>query len=132
MTRNKGYHLVGTLSDCRKVRFLSDNFSIYKLLKKMPQKIKMNIVCERENPLVYKLEHPSVARNCGVTGICVLWQSHISIHTWVEDREVDFDVFSCEWFDPERPVRVLKSFFGGRVNPATMLDRNTGEVIWKG
>jgi len=132
MTRDRGYHLIGTLVDCRKVRFLNDNFPIYKLLQKIPKKIGMSIVCERENPLVYRLEHPVMKENYGITGMCILWQSHISLHTWVAAREVDFDVFSCEYFDPVKPVNVLKSFFGGRPEPALMIDRNTGKTIWKG
>jgi len=47
----------------------------------------------------------------GVTGVAMLAESHISIHTWPEISYVALDVFLCGNSDPHRAVPVLHEFF---------------------
>jgi len=47
----------------------------------------------------------------GVTGVALLAESHISIHSWPEHGYAAFDVFMCGASHPERAVEVLKSTF---------------------
>jgi S-adenosylmethionine decarboxylase len=49
--------------------------------------------------------------NAGVTGVAMLAESHISIHTWPEISYVALDVFLCGNSDPHRAVPVLHEFF---------------------
>ncbi len=58
-------------------------------------------------PLVLK----GVPENPGVTGICVVDFSHISIHTFSNPGEACIDVFSCKPFDPELIHDYLKKTF---------------------
>tara|TARA_B100001123_G_scaffold138039_1_gene160348 strand:- start:4047 stop:4526 length:480 start_codon:yes stop_codon:yes gene_type:complete len=44
----------------------------------------------------------------GMSGVAVLAESHISIHTWPELDYAAFDVFMCGNCDPEKAVEVLK------------------------
>jgi len=37
----------------------------------------------------------------GVTAICLLSESHISIHTWPEDGKAAVDVYTCGECDPK-------------------------------
>lgn len=37
----------------------------------------------------------------GVTAICLLSESHISIHTWPEKGEAAVDVFTCGYSNPK-------------------------------
>jgi S-adenosylmethionine decarboxylase len=54
--------------------------------------------------------------NNGVSGVAVLAESHISIHTWPENGFAAFDVFMCGGADPHRAVEVLqRAFKPGRV-----------------
>ena len=54
--------------------------------------------------------------NHGVSGVAVLAESHISIHTWPENGFAAFDVFMCGAADPHRAVDVLRQAFSpGRV-----------------
>lgn len=54
--------------------------------------------------------------NNGVSGVAVLAESHISIHTWPENGFAAFDVFMCGAADPYRAVEVLRrAFKPGRV-----------------
>lgn len=47
----------------------------------------------------------------GVSGVLVLAESHISIHTWPERDFAAIDVFMCGACDPERSVPVLRDAF---------------------
>jgi S-adenosylmethionine decarboxylase len=47
----------------------------------------------------------------GVSGVAVLAESHISVHTWPEIGYGAFDVFMCGDADPWRAVEVLRSAF---------------------
>ena len=53
----------------------------------------------------------SFGKNSGVTGVAILAESHISIHTWPEIDYVALDVFLCGNSDPHRAVPVLHEFF---------------------
>jgi len=49
--------------------------------------------------------------NGGVSGVAVLAESHISVHTWPECGYAAFDVFMCGDTEPHRTVEVLKQAF---------------------
>lgn len=49
--------------------------------------------------------------NGGISGVAVLAESHISVHTWPERGFAAFDVFMCGSCDPEKAVPVLKEWF---------------------
>ena len=44
----------------------------------------------------------------GVTGFVLLAESHLSVHTWPEERFAAFDIFSCGNMDTARIVEVLR------------------------
>ena len=48
----------------------------------------------------------------GVSGVAVLAESHISVHTWPEIGYGAFDVFMCGDANPWNAVGVLKAAFG--------------------
>jgi S-adenosylmethionine decarboxylase len=52
--------------------------------------------------------------NGGVSGVAVLSESHISVHTWPEADYAAFDVFMCGEAKPELCVEVLKNAFSAR------------------
>ena len=47
----------------------------------------------------------------GVSGVVMLAESHISIHTWPERDFAAVDIFMCGACDPYRSVPVLKAAF---------------------
>jgi S-adenosylmethionine decarboxylase len=47
----------------------------------------------------------------GVSGVAVLAESHISIHTWPEAGYAALDVFMCGRADPDRCIPVLRAAF---------------------
>jgi S-adenosylmethionine decarboxylase len=52
----------------------------------------------------------------GLSGVAVLAESHISIHTWPERGYAAIDIFMCGACDPYKAIPVIKRAFG----PATV------------
>jgi S-adenosylmethionine decarboxylase len=53
---------------------------------------------------------------CGVSGVAVLAESHITVHTWPERGFAAFDIFMCGSCEPELALPVLQKHF----NPERM------------
>ncbi len=53
--------------------------------------------------------------NGGVSGVAVLAESHISVHTWPEHGFAAFDVFMCGAAKPHLAVEVLRKAFAPAV-----------------
>lgn len=49
--------------------------------------------------------------NGGISGVAVLAESHISVHTWPERDFAAFDVFMCGDAHPERSIDVFRRAF---------------------
>ncbi|MCK5083204.1 MAG: adenosylmethionine decarboxylase, partial [Candidatus Omnitrophica bacterium] len=47
----------------------------------------------------------------GITGVAIIKESHISIHTWPEYEYAALDIFLCGNLDPYRSIPVLKKEF---------------------
>jgi S-adenosylmethionine decarboxylase len=64
--------------------------------------------------------------NGGISGVAVLAESHISVHTWPERGFAAFDVFMCGDARPELSVDIFKEAFSPRETLVNELLR--GEV----
>ncbi len=49
--------------------------------------------------------------NGGVSGVVVLAESHISIHTWPERDFAAIDIFMCGVCDPHKAIPILQAAF---------------------
>ena len=49
--------------------------------------------------------------NGGISGVAVLAESHISVHTWPEKGFAAFDIFMCGDAQPEKAIPVLRQAF---------------------
>ena len=47
----------------------------------------------------------------GISGVAVLAESHISVHTWPERGFAAFDIFMCGQCDPQNAIPVLNRYF---------------------
>lgn len=47
----------------------------------------------------------------GVSGVAVLAESHISVHTWPESRYAAFDVFMCGDTRPQACIEIMRDAF---------------------
>jgi S-adenosylmethionine decarboxylase len=64
----------------------------------------------------------------GVSGVAVLAESHISVHTWPEIGYGAFDVFMCGDAEPWKAVEVLRRAFSAREVRVKELLRGEGLV----
>jgi len=59
--------------------------------------------------------------NGGITGVAILAESHISIHSWPERAYAAIDIFMCGDAQPQLAIPVLKAAFRpGRVEVSTL------------
>lgn len=66
----------------------------------------------------------------GVTGVLVLSESHLSIHTYPEEGFAAIDCYTCgTTVDPEVACDYLVDALGGRVAGYRALRRGTGEIV---
>ncbi len=63
----------------------------------------------------------------GVSGVAVLAESHISVHTWPEIGYGAFDVFMCGDAHPWRAVEILRSAF--RASEVRVKELRRGEGL---
>lgn len=49
--------------------------------------------------------------NGGISGVAVLAESHISVHTWPERDYAAFDVFMCGDAEPEKAIDIFRKAF---------------------
>jgi S-adenosylmethionine decarboxylase len=65
--------------------------------------------------------------NGGISGVAVLAESHISIHTWPEISYAAVDVFMCGGAQPHKAIEVLKgAFLPGMV---TLAEHKRGVIL---
>lgn len=74
---------------------------------------------------VIKIELHSFGKNSGVTGVALLAESHISIHTWPETRFAAIDIFMCGDCQPELAIEPLKRFFNPQDVELSVTNRGT-------
>lgn len=60
---------------------------------------------------VLEIKLHSFGEDAGITGVAILAESHISIHTWPEINYIALDVFVCGTCDPHQALTVLRAVF---------------------
>jgi len=81
--------------------------SIKDLLNFLPGYFGMKILRRAALEKVSSPDYP----NWGISGFVMLYESHISIHTWPEIGYVSMDVYSCKDFDHERVLNYLRDYW---------------------
>ncbi|MGQ9473530.1 MAG: S-adenosylmethionine decarboxylase [Candidatus Caldatribacteriaceae bacterium] len=101
-----GIHLVldgytqdtGAIGDLDRVRDFLDNFPVHMGMTKVT------------DPYVFQYQGGSPQEG-GISGIVIIAESHISIHTFPVQGYLSVDIFSCKPFDVEEAVRELAQYF---------------------
>jgi S-adenosylmethionine decarboxylase len=71
-------------------------------------KVGFNIV---HVPVFYKFPARKEGELSGITGMCIVSESHISIHTWPEKNYFAFDIFSCSKFKENKVIDIVQDCF---------------------
>lgn len=78
-------------------------------LKLMEQAMRDAVKCAGATLLHIHLHH--FTPNGGISGVAVLAESHISVHTWPEKGFAAFDIFMCGDAEPEKAIPILREAF---------------------
>lgn len=78
-------------------------------IDKMEKALRKSIIAARATLLHIHLHHFTPFE--GISGVAVLAESHISVHTWPERHYAAFDIFMCGDANPEKAIPVLKRAF---------------------
>jgi S-adenosylmethionine decarboxylase len=108
---------------------------IFDLLYSLPDQIGMTKITQ---PYVFRY-HGVVPEDWGITGMVIIAESHISIHTFPEHRRFHMDVFSCKPFDADAALRVIDAALGVTSRAADVIRRPVvgeqvaaaGEMHWR-
>lgn len=105
-TYGYGPHLMLDLNDCNP-EILDDLGACFKLLNELPERIGMTKITQ---PYVFRYSG-LIPEDEGITGVTVIAESHISLHTYPRKSFVFVDLFSCKPFDVERARDYIVQFF---------------------
>lgn len=105
-TSGFGPHLMLDLKDCN-IDKLNDMRWVFDLLDRLPDEIGMTKITQ---PQVFPYSG-LVPEDEGITGLVVIAESHITVHTFTKKNYVFIDVFSCKPFDYELTKQKLIDAF---------------------
>lgn len=101
-----GPHLTLDLKGCPKE--ILENYELhFNYLKTLPQMIDMTPITQ---PYVFPYSG-LVPEDKGITGIVIIAESHLSIHSFQEKEYTFIDIFSCKDFDVKSAVEYTVNVF---------------------
>ncbi len=104
-----GPHLILDLADCNPEKL--DDFELcFRILNELPDEIGMTKITQ---PHVFRYSG-LVPEDEGITGVVIIAESHISLHTFPSKKYAFMDVFSCKPFDVECAKRYIITAFESR------------------
>lgn len=113
-----GLHLMLDGYGCDRAK-LEDVEFVRKFLDEFPEDIGMTKLM---SPYVSRFEDADRKR-WGLSGFVLIAESHVSIHTFPEERIVSVDVFSCRRFEIEAAELKIVNEFGIKTICKNVLDR---------
>lgn len=106
-----GKHILLDLWGCD-TEILTDSVSINNCLQEAARKSGATVLFDH-------FHHFGDGEGC--TGVIVLAESHISIHTWPESNFASIDIFMCGSCDPEAGLEIIHNYFQPkRVTPSIL------------
>lgn len=118
MKNTFGPHVTIDLIGCPK-EILSDYELHFNYLKMLPGLIQMTPITQ---PYVFPYSG-LVPEDKGITGIVIIAESHLSIHSF-EDKGYSFiDIFSCKGFDVDKAIEITLSTFKPQTYELNIVER---------
>ncbi len=102
----KSLHILADLHGCRgDKRYLTDVSTVKKKILEVVRRSGFKIV----SSAFHKFTPGTNATDGGITGVIVVSESHLALHTWPEKDFVNFDVFFCS-YSKDNSVKTRKVF----------------------
>ncbi len=106
MKKFMGRHLIIDAYGVEKKKLTNKKF-LTGFLENLPKELNMRIV---RKPIVNKIFSDKYL--CmGFSGFVIIYESHISFHTWPEENYIALDVYSCNDFSEKRAIKYIKRYF---------------------
>ena len=117
--KNVGHHIIAEFTHCIN---LSNCDSLEGVLRCAAERANATIL----SVITHQFE-PDLFDVAGMTGVAVLLESHISVHTWPEYDYASIDVYTCRNISVEKVLEVLIEFFQPKTVRAITLTRGFEE-----
>ena len=105
----RGMHLIIDGYDCHS-ELLGERAALLHFLRELPEKIGMSVLIPA---MVKEIEYPLCkVEDQGLSGFVAIYESHIAVHTWPKQAQIQADVYSCKPFDPEAVLAHFVHDFG--------------------
>jgi S-adenosylmethionine decarboxylase proenzyme len=105
-------HLLIDLWECSG-GILDDQEKIEEIFSAVVDKLQVTEVCR-----MFRKFTPS-----GVSGVIVIAESHLSIHTWPDEAYAAIDFYTCGSVSPRLAIPVIAQMFGARLVETRTLSR---------
>jgi S-adenosylmethionine decarboxylase len=115
-----GPHLMLDCYSCNKEK-LADLDLIYDTLDNFPTKIGMNKIMP---PYVFRYQG-TVPQDWGISGVVLIAESHITIHTFPDKDHAFIDIFSCKSFDTDYALNYMVNLFESKEHEVSLSSRGT-------
>jgi len=110
----KGTHIIIDIYQIFDNEPLKFNDTIIIILDKIVEKFNLNVV----GKVIHQFEP------FGVTGVYVLSESHLSIHTFVEEQKVSMDLYTCKTFEQsDNLIKFIEILFYPCICDYKIIDR---------
>ena len=110
-----GRHLILEMWDCDR-EILNNAKKIREILRKASEEARATVIrvfCHEFNPK-------------GVTGVAILAESHLAIHTWPDEGYAAVDIFTCgQYTDPQLAAQYLLLSFKAKDSTTFELKRGS-------
>jgi S-adenosylmethionine decarboxylase len=115
-----GPHLTLDLTGCPKE--ILENYELhFNYLKILPEMIGMTPIIQ---PYVFPYSG-LVPEDRGITGIVIIAESHLSVHSFQEKNYTFIDIFSCKDFDIRRAIEYTIDIFKPMAFTQNIVQRGT-------
>ena len=99
------------------------------LLQRVEPLRTMLLAATRDSGATILADHFHQFEPHGVTGVLLLTESHLSIHTWPEEGLVTVDVFTCGTMDTELILQRLRDALSPHRENLTTIRRGPAEGV---
>ncbi|VVC02658.1 S-adenosylmethionine decarboxylase proenzyme [Candidatus Burarchaeum australiense] len=117
-----GPHLMLDLYKCDRQKLVDVSLA-HHVLDELPNILGMNKIMPPYVVPYGGSKNPDSFDKGGISGIVIIAESHISLHSFVEQEYISIDIFSCKQFDSEVATRYLVEAFGAKKIEKTLLMR---------
>jgi len=105
MKKFRGRHLIVDAYGVES-KLLKDRKRLSQMLQDLPKQLNMRIL---RKPVVSKITSDAYP-DWGLSGFVILYESHVSFHTWPEENYIALDVYSCKEFSGAEATHYIKEF----------------------